>query len=84
MKSYEAFNLNFGKVLPFQYFLNLDIPDNVPADVKKVSEKFIKKYVKISPDGKGHIISKKAKIPKILEERSTFKLTPFPTYQLWI
>lgn len=85
MKSYEAFNLNFGKVLPFQYILNLDIPDNVPADVKKIGEKFYKKVVKLLPEGKNRIsLTKKMSAPKILEERSTFKLTPRPSYQICI
>lgn len=85
MKSYDAYNLNFGKVLPFQYILNLDIPDNVPADVKKIGEKFYKKVVKLFPEGKNRIsLTKKMSVPQILEERSTFKLTPKPTYQICI
>lgn len=85
MKSYEAFNLNFGKVLPFQYILNLDIPDNVPADVKKVGEKFYKKVVQLLPEGKNRIsLTKKMSVPQILEERSTFKLTPRPSYKICI
>lgn len=41
LKSYKAYNLNFGKVIPFQEILFLQIPDNVPEPIKKLNLKML-------------------------------------------
>lgn len=63
LESIRAYNLNFGKVLPFQTVLKLNLPDNRPTQIKELeSETFSRKI----HDGKFHCF------PKELMQRYIF------------
>lgn len=49
LPSYIAYNINFGKLIPYQNILKLQLPDNRPDDIKSIIKKW---YEKIERDGR--------------------------------
>ncbi len=66
LKTYIAYNINFGKLIPYQNILTLQIPDNRPAEVKSSINKWYEKIKKKgrTPDAKDY---KQRKIKKVLD-----------------
>lgn len=79
LKSLRAYNLNFGKIVPFDKILSLDIPDNTPLEIKSHWDKWVKKN---SPDGNTEKLKNTKQLPESLTDRISFDITSKAEYHL--